>query len=269
MFKTMVKLASCGALGVLAGCQSLSSAPPKTSLSAETQPQSNDYQAPRATTEVQIDGLIDPVWDAAPWQAMDVLWLGAQAEYPTPEDYSGRFKILWDERQLYLLFEITDDVIYDHARDPFDAFWIDDTVELFIDEDRSGGPHHTENDANAWAYHLSTYKDNVDNVGGKPILLNDHVTLEIKSEGNLHIWEMSVRVYADDYDFTPGATNQPVELYEGKVLGFSAAYIDNDNSIPESAFERESMMGSVDTQGHKDNQGYLNADVFGTLTLIE
>jgi len=47
-------------------------------------------------------------------------------------------------------------------------------------------------------------------------------------------------------------------------MGFSACYIDNDGSA-----QRESMMGSVDTQGHKNNQGYLDASVFGSLLLVE
>jgi hypothetical protein len=47
-------------------------------------------------------------------------------------------------------------------------------------------------------------------------------------------------------------------------MGFSACYIDNDGSP-----QRESMMGSVNTQGHKNNQGYQDASVFGSLRLVE
>ncbi len=51
-------------------------------------------------------------------------------------------------------------------------------------------------------------------------------------------------------------------------MGFSISYLDADNT-PAYRPNRESMMGSVNTQGHKDNLGYQDADVFGTLILAE
>ncbi len=238
--------------------------------SNETLPQSNQYEAHKAPSAPIIDGQIDPVWAVSPWQAIDVRWLGAQQGMPSASDYSGRYKVIWDEQQIYLLMDITDDVIFDHDPNPLSQYWIDDTVELFIDEDHSGGGHEYNNFANAWAYHISTYKDVVDTGLSGVKLFNDHVTVEIHNEGTRHIWEMSIRIYGDDYDDQNGSNNNtPLTLYAGKTMGFSACYIDNDNSIPQSSYERESMMGSVNTQGHKDNLGYQNADVFGTMTLVE
>lgn len=214
-----------------------------------------------------IDGTIDAVWNAAPWQAVDVRWLGQQSAYPTASDYKGRFKVLWDEDQIYLMMDITDDVIFDHNPDPFSQYWIDDTVELFIDPDKSGGDHQYNNFDNAWAYHISTVYDVVDTGLNGLALFNSHITVKRKSEGTRHIWEMSIRIYDQGYKMNDPGANVPARLSAGKIMGFSACYIDNDNSIPQSSYERESMMGSVNTQGHKDNRGYQNADVFGTLTL--
>jgi hypothetical protein len=53
-------------------------------------------------------------------------------------------------------------------------------------------------------------------------------------------------------------------LSAGKLMGFSASYIDNDGTQ-----QRQSMMGSVDTPGHRNNQGYIDASVFGSLRLVE
>lgn len=233
--------------------------------------QSNHYDAPRASESPVIDGVEEDVWSAANWQKIDVRWLGAQQGYPSPQDYSGRFKVMWDANYLYMLVDITDDVIVDNYRDPLSSMLhVDDTVELFIDENNSGGNHWNNNAANAWAYHVSIYKDVVDfGLSGEPVLLNHHIQTEIKTQGTRHMWEMRISVYGDQYNFAQNAFNSPVSLYAGKTLGFSACYIDNDNSIPESRYEREHMMGSVDTQGHKDDLGYINADVFGTLRLVE
>ena len=233
--------------------------------------QSNHYDAPRAIFAPNIDGFEEVEWDVAHWQKIDVRWLGAQREYPSAEDYSGRYKAMWDSNYLYLLVDITDDVIFDHDRNPLSQqLHIDDTVELFIDEDNSGGNHWNNNAANAWAYHVSIYKDVVDfGLSGQPVLLNDHIQTAINTQGTRHLWEMRISLYGDQYNFAQGANNTPVTLFAGKTLGFSACYIDNDNSISESAYDRESMMGSVDSQGHRDDQGYMNADAFGTMTLVE
>jgi hypothetical protein len=71
-----------------------------------------------------------------------------------------------------------------------------------------------------------------------------------------------MRVYGENY--TDAGPNTPVPLFLNKLMGFSACYNDNDASA-----NRESMVGSVDTQGHKDDMGYIDASVFGSLRLVE
>lgn len=219
----------------------------------------NHYNAPRATTTPVIDGVADAVWERASWAAIDVFWLGTQPN-PSAQDYNGRYKALWDEDYLYLLVEVTDDRLYDGVRDPLDRYWEDDTVELFIDENKSGGQHGYN--TSAWAYHISTYLDVVDSTTGGAKLLNDHIDSRLVSNGSKHMWELRVRIYGEDY--ADWKANTPLKLYSGKLMGFSASYIDNDGSP-----QRESMMGSVNTPGHKNNQGYLDASVFGSLRLVE
>ncbi|HSC67252.1 MAG TPA: sugar-binding protein [Cellvibrio sp.] len=241
----------------LPSSRSSSSAPvPSSSASSYNR---NHYDAHRATTAPVIDGTLDAVWEAAAWAPIDVFWLGTQAN-PGAQDYSGRYKALWDENYLYLIFDITDDRLFDGTRDALDRYWEDDTVELFIDENRNGGQHGYN--TSAWAYHLSTYGDVVDYTTSGPKLLNDHIDMRLVSMGDKHRWEMRVRIYGEDY--ADWKTNVPLKLAVGKLMGFSATYIDNDGSA-----QRESMMGSVDTAGHKNNQGYLDASVFGSLRLVE
>ena len=230
-----------------------------SSSSSQGSSDRNSYTAPRATTAPVIDGVVDSVWDRASWAPIDVFWLGTQSN-PSAQDYTGRYKALWDENYLYILYDLIDDKIYDGVREPLDRYWEDDTVELFIDENKSGGQH--GNSTNAWAYHISTYGDVVDSTTGSATLLNNHIDVRRVDNGTQHYWEMRVRIYGDDY--ADWKTNTPLTLFAGKLMGFSACYIDNDGSS-----QRESMMGSVDTQGHKNNQGYLDASVFGSILLVE
>ena len=230
-----------------------------SSTSSSSSSDRNHYDAPRATTAPIIDGVMDSVWDAAPWAPIDVFWLGTQ--HPSAQDFSGRYKAMWNAGNLFLLFDITDDVLFDNWPNPLEHYWDDDSVEIFLDENKNGGNH--QFNTSAWAYHVSVFGDVVDFTNSTTAkLLNDHITMRKVSVGGKHLWEMSLRVYGENYN--DAVANTPLTLFTGKQMGFSACYNDNDSST-----QRESMIGSVDTQGHKSDQGYINASVFGSMTLVE
>lgn len=169
------------------------------------------YDAPWAKQAPKIDGINDDIaWSQAPWGNIDQHIEGSQ---PTPADFSGRFKLVWDEQQLYLLAEITDDILIDRYSDPLHRYWDDDCLEVFIDEDRSGGNH--QFDVNAFAYHVALDNQVVDIAPAaltrdtkkaapapQAVLLNDHVTSVWKRDINAPhkiIWELGIRVYDDTF----------------------------------------------------------------------
>lgn len=217
---------------------------------------SNAYTAPLVPVAPRIDGQIDSIWSRAPWDSINVNWIGAK---PTSTDFAGRYKAVWDSGRLYLLVEVVDDSLSDVYPDPLEHYWDDDAVEIFLDENKNGGDH--QSNFSAWAYHVSTKGDVVD-IGkdGQAHLYNDHIEVKRSSEGHRHVWELAIKVYGENYDqAAPGA---PLVLRQGKVMGFSLAYCDNDGGA-----SRRHFVGSVNTPGHLANQGYLNADCFGSLTL--
>ncbi|HCM46579.1 MAG TPA: sugar-binding protein [Colwellia sp.] len=231
-------------------------------------------EAVKSPEKILIDGLANEAsWQLASWQPIDKLILGSQ---PSADDFSGQFKIMWDEQQLYLLVEITDDILFDQHADPRHLYWDDDCLEIFLDEDASGGNH--QFNFNAFAYHIALDNQAVDigekNADGSDnfVLLNDHVTSvwrRSEKSPNKVIWEVSVRVYDDSFSLTTTMQKknpQAVTLFEGKKLGFMLAYCDNDGSK-----EREHFVGSTDIKavnGDK-NLGYITADVFSQLTLLK
>jgi hypothetical protein len=225
--------------------------------------------ARQAKEKIIINGIADDAsWQLAQWLPINNLILGTQ---PSGDDFSGRFKIMWDEKQLYLLVEIIDDILFDQHADPRHLYWDDDCLEIFLDEDGSGGNH--QFNFNAFAYHVALDNQTVD-IGEKNsdgsdnfVLLNDHVTSKWRrseKSPNKVIWEVSVRVYDDSFTMQmkkPMAVN----LFEGKKIGFMLAYCDNDGSK-----EREHFIGSTDIKavnGDK-NLGYITADVFQKLILV-
>ncbi|MBX2928418.1 MAG: CBM9 family sugar-binding protein [Saprospiraceae bacterium] len=216
------------------------------------------YYATQAQSPPVIDGVADDaVWQNAPWYMLDQTWIG---EEPTAEDFSGRYKLAWDENFLYILAEIRDDTLIDIHPDGLQFYWDDDCLEVFVDEDASGGNHQYSH--NAFAYHIALdYR--VTDIGpdSLPRYYDDHIRARRVTEGNTSIWEVAVAVYPDT--FRDGAPdNKPVKLTAGKVMGFALAYCDNDHSP-----ERENFIGSTFVPGEDKNRGWIDAGIFAKLEL--
>ncbi len=208
---------------------------------------------------IQIDGITDEsVWSKVTWNPIDELWLGQPY---ASEDFQGQYKLCWSEDALYLLVEITDDKLFDQYQDPLKLWWDDDCVEVFIDEDNSGGEHQYNH--NAFAYHVALDGNVVDmSTGRTGKLYNSHVTSKHMTSENTTIWELKISVFDDTYDDTNDSKNKPVKLQAGKKIGFAIAYCDNDSSL-----ERENFIGSIPVEGDDKNRGWIDANIFGTLQL--
>ncbi len=217
-----------------------------------------DYAAPRAEIPPTIDGLgDDPAWANAGWRALSYLWLG---DTPLQEnDFMGRYKIVWTPDRLYYLVEIYDDVLSDIRPDPLLDYWQEDALEVFVDEDHSGGNHQYNH--TAFAYHISLSYDVVDlGIDARPALFNDHINVRRADNGHLSTWEFGVSIFDDSYhQFSDD--NKPVELQAGKEMGFALAYCDSDTTGT-----REHFIGSIGRSNIQD--AWIDAGLFGTLTLI-
>ena len=223
-------------------------------------PQRSDYRAPRADVAPTIDGSADDAaWEEARWQDIAVTWLGP--EY-TADDFEGRFKVVWTEDRIYLLAEFVDDILIDTHRDPLVQYWDDDCLEIFIDEDYSGGEHQFNH--NAFAYHMSLDNRAIDiGTDKKSRDYSHHVESSWKQHGNKIIWEVAIDIYPDSY--VDGSNdNQPVALSAGKVMGLMVAYCDNDGSEL-----RENFIGSEVVLSGATDRGYIDAGLFGALTLVD
>ena len=206
-----------------------------------------------------IDGRRDDdCWLDAEWYDLDQRWLG---EPYGKKDFQGRYKLSWSKDALYLLVEIKDDVLYDQHKDPFTRWWDDDCVEVFVDEDNSGGEHQYNH--NAFAYHIALDYNVVDMGPDEgPHLYNDHIEVKKLQKKYTTVWEMAIHLYPDT--FTDGGKNTPVFLNRNKKIGFALAYCDNDKSK-----ERENFIGSEAVEGDDKNRGWIDAGIFGTIKLID
>ena len=221
-----------------------------------------DYYAPRAAEAPTINGQADEdCWDQADWAEINYLWLGnAEAD---PQDFSGKYKIVWTAEKLYFLFEITDNVLSDIYNDPLDRYYMDDCLEIFVDEDHSGGDHQCN--YNAFAYHIALDYQAVDlGISCNPRLLTDHLDIMRTSSGNRHTWEIGMNVYTDAYNEVLGLNSSKAELQADKSIGYATAYCDDDGQGV-----REHFYGSVDIPGEDKNVAWHDASVFGTVLLVD
>ncbi|MFN0033985.1 MAG: sugar-binding protein [Saprospiraceae bacterium] len=212
-----------------------------------------NYGTPR------LDGKADDAaWQNAEWQRLDQVWLGPP---PSPTDFSGRYMTCWDENNLYILAEITDDTLVDTHPDGLLKYWDDDCLEIFVDEDASGGNHQYSH--NAFAYHIALDGKVVDiRPDSAFAYFNDHCTVRRSTVGQTTTWEVAVKIFDGNKYENEEGENIPKMLKAGKKMGFALAYCDNDHSA-----ERENFVGSVRVEGEDKNRGWIDAGVFGTLTL--
>lgn len=228
----------------------------------------------------------DEIWNSegVNWQPIDQVWMPWKGTVPTADDFTGRFKLVWREPENLLFFfvEITDDVFVDGynfvTNGPF-GYPNYDVVEIFLDENRSKGPHvfdnGTENAQNAFSYHITlnapddgkttsvfTVEDLDGRDWGNSWVVNyakHFPDFVMRKEGNNYYYEFSLKVFNDTYPTQQknGTTSTDIEksrvvLAPEKIMGFTMAYCDNDANDG----KRDHFFGSVPGKEYTGNFGF-------------
>ncbi len=219
-----------------------------------------DFVAYKTASPLQIDGCSkDSIWSHLDWYDMNYVWMGDKV---ASEDYHGKFKLAWDSQFLYILVEVRDDYLHPTLGNGLDNYWKGDYVEVFIDEDRSGGIHQFNHQA--FAYHVSTEGHAIDkSTTQETVLFDDHIVVERTQDGARHLWELAIKLFDKQFDENT-LDNVPVRIVDQKRIGFSIAYGDNDGNN-----SRENFMGSKMTHGLNNDEGYVNSNVFGSILFLE
>ncbi len=268
--------------------------------SADTTVQEDTVKATLVSTLPVFDGIGDDTcWQGIKWQTIDQVWIPYSGTVPE-KDFTGRFKITWSgkENVLLILAEITDDVFVDgyaYNSNPSigGGYPNYDILEIFIDENKSGGLHVFDgtgstanqwgsNAENAFSYHIvvngpkegsAITKCIVCDIAGSswskytiPNFAKHFPSFAMRKTGTRYTWEFSLAVYHDAYiDSNPEVSR--VNLAAGKLMGFSMAYCDNDNP-DENPKERDNFFGSVWVPEKAYNDHWMNADGFGKVMLM-
>jgi hypothetical protein len=258
--------------------------------------QDDPVQAPNIPSLPVIDGMgSDTCWQNVPWQSIDQVWIEYGEEIPV-EDFTGHYKVVWSSSQnlLYFLIEVSDDVLVDgYTYGQTAEVHHFDIVEVFIDENQSGGLHVFDgtgytgqqwgtNAENAFAYHIyadfpdegeatTNFRVNdLDGTGWNNAITRNYAShfpeFALRKNENQLVWEFSLIVYDDTYE-NDNVNPARVQLEVDKEMGLSLAYCDNDdpNEVPK---QRDHFFGSVWVPAEAYNDHWMNADYFGTVKLV-
>lgn len=198
-----------------------------------------------------------------------------------------------------ILTEITDNKFvdgYQYNSDPEkgDGYADHDIFEVFIDENKSGVSHvfnsegedpaeWGENAEAAFAYHIVidqpgdgktvTEKMALDITGKN---WDDYMIIDYEKhlpqfavyrDGQKYTWEFSLRIHDDTYDHSQPQSSL-VDLKDGKIMGFSVAYCNNDD-VDEVPKKRDHFFGSVHIPEENYNDHWKNSELFGTIKLVK
>jgi len=248
----------------------------------------DDFIAYFVDTPPVIDGSGgDAAWEKAEWQTIKYEWMynPPYSHISGPDDFSGKFKVVWTADRLYILAEIIDDIISTtRLNTPYTNPENDDCLELFIDENASGGTRTSDGGNNFFTYHISFGGTNAADYVGPPdnttttdtalriqngmILRNSHLNYAIDKNNAAHTytWEIEMKVYDNTYPARSTPASAPVTLSDGKKMGFAVAYCDSDTGT------RNHFIGSMAVTGSTDNDrnsSYLRSDQYAKLYLVK
>ncbi len=239
---------------------------------AKTDAQDDTVKAVHVTTVPTIDGLdTDDCWTGIKWQNIDENWL-PYGQAMTGDDFTGRYKVVWSETtdRIYFLVEVVDDYFRSGYPNGVGGYPSYDVVEIFIDEDKSGGDHTFDNQAFAYhilwedeftTFHVMDLETNGEWDGVDHASVFDVATINFSGT---YTWEISMPVYDNGFTHAQIGSYQPEELVAGKVMGFSMAYCDNDADDN----SRDNFIGSVYVTSADQNEHWVDASIFGTMQLV-
>lgn len=225
----------------------------------------------------------DECWNNATWVDMNYMWFPYNTTIPA-SDFTGKYKVMWNKTTnlLYFLVEITDDkfvngYVYNKSNGSYPNY---DVVEVFIDEDRPGGDHAMTNAA--FAYHITGGNSTTDfdaldiydptnsynwSAGIYVNLKNHFPEFKRTNNGTKYVWEFSLKILKSTYKPTNNTELFKATLVDGKKMGLTLAYCDNDNS--EVNPKRDNFIASkFQTQANSDIS-WQNSTTFAHLTLKE
>ena len=172
-------------------------------------------------TPVSIDGTVDAVWASSGTDiTTQTLWRSDGGyTVPTASDATVSWRGLWDSTNLYLLFEVTDDVLIDvdDTAKPYQ----DDSIEFYLDPDNSNQPYGSYDGVNDACYRINVHSGTLTNNGNSFAGSTANVTIAQADVTGGWVAEMSIPW-----------SNFGMTMHSSDLMGVTVWYNDDDVATP-------------------------------------
>ncbi len=177
-------------------------------------------KAPKVTSAILVDGVVDASWGAIQWLDMHAKFGSAVT---VAADYNVQFKMAWYNNTIYVLCKLTDDVIASHSNLTSSDGWKRDFLTIYFDFYPWGNYSYTESP------HAFYYRTNI---GSMQDIRTDgrfrdnmSAPVGVMSGVSLIAGGAYVEFSVDATKFTPNA------LAQGSEFGFQLEGGDCDNLV--------------------------------------
>jgi hypothetical protein len=196
------------------------------------------------------------------WSAAQSFTLFNTGPWSGASDFSGYFKLCWDETYLYFYADITDDV--NHSYDGVNGdSWMYDNIEIYIDLDTANHPV-TEFDDNTVQLRFNrgfTSPQQSGRAGAGDYLYS----YKEKTGGTGWIVEAGIPWTCA---LPSGSLPEDILAYVSSAMGFDANFADSDNSDGDPTVGNRDVQGTWDLDGGSEDNAWQNTSTFGIVDLL-
>lgn len=203
----------------------------------------------KATTAPQIDGVIDELWADVPKNIIDKAY---QADVPTLGDLGTTYwKALWDDKGIYILINVNDDVFAPGYKYAAADNWRYDMIEVYFDANFTKNDNKGVNDG-AGHYQVA-FNFAANNINGEPGTDGSGVKYAFKASEGPYVAEYFV-------PFSKLKDSDGNIVDKSGEIGFDMYVIDSDSDQPERKRATWSNTGGI-------SESYDVMDDCGIITL--
>ena len=199
-----------------------------------------------------IDGQRDAIWGTAPNNSIQI---PVEVNPPTDRtDFSGEYRMLWNEEGLYILVTVRDDLLRTDQKDP--SLWYEnDAIEFYLDGGNEKNKAYDDNDVQcAIVYGASELSAVFNGADRTNFTLNDFTGCICKSKQQTFGYTTEIKIPSAILHDKLG-----INIIPGNEFGWEIALQDNDSGT------RDHKLNWINRSDTTWNQ----PDKWGTATLVE
>ncbi|MEJ2545930.1 MAG: sugar-binding protein, partial [Calditrichaceae bacterium] len=206
---------------------------------------------PKIADAITIDGNMEDAWHSANPEPIDQI-LTVSTIPDDINDFSGEYRMLWDDDNLYLFVSVTDNILNTSNPD----FWNNDVIQFYLDGNNEKTNIYDQNDLQFSCVANTNYLTNVYSFeNGLNYSVDDFSNCQFVSIETSNGYNYEILLSGNDLSNQLG-----INLSVDNKLGFDLALNDNDTGTMKNSLLWSAPFGS---------EMWYYPSLWGTATLVE